>query len=83
MLDDINHAQSIERHEVGAPGPEEPYRYEFGTNESHRAYSYANLRALRLSIDRRVDSLQKLGVDFPYDTTHRPGPGIHMKVHVD
>lgn len=83
LLNDIDHAQSIERHEVGVPRPEEPFHYEYGNNDSHRAYHFANLRALRLDIKRRVDSLRRAGVEFPYDTTHRPGPGVHMKMHVE
>ena len=82
LLNDIDHALRIERHEVGAPRPEEPYRYEFGTDSSHRVYYFANLRALRLSINRRVDSLQKLGVQLPYDTTQQWGPAVHGTMRV-
>lgn len=68
LYSDIMYAQDIEHHESGMPRPDEPIHFEAGTDSSHRAYYFANLRALRFSIKHRMDSLRRAGVELSYDT---------------
>ena len=79
---DINRAQAIERRDSGEHHPEEPIFYEYGTDSHHRAYRFANLRAFRLDIKHRIDSLQVAGRVISYDTMVT-GKGAVGKMIVD
>jgi hypothetical protein len=81
---DISYVQDAERHDpmVGGRTPNEPITYGFGTDSlHHRSYRFANLRALRIDIRRRMDSLRRAGLVLRYDTAVREsGPVGKMKV---
>lgn len=68
LIMDIIHAQEIEQRKPGMPTPEEPFSYEYGTDADHRPQRFANLRAYRLDIKHRMDSLQMAGRVVRYDT---------------
>ncbi|RZJ58136.1 MAG: hypothetical protein EOO55_01650 [Hymenobacter sp.] len=65
---DINYAQAIAHREPNMPAADGPISYEHGTNADHKAYRFANLRAFRLDIKRRMDSLRVAGRVLDYDT---------------
>lgn len=75
LYNDIAQAQAIEQHKPGSPERNEPIAYEFGTDSAHKAYHFANLRALRLNIKQRIDSLRNAGSSITYDTIL--GPATH------
>jgi hypothetical protein len=71
---DIIRAQDIALRESDVPSPDEPIFYEYGTDAHHKAYRFANLRAFRLDIKHRMDSLRVAGKVLSYDTiVTRPG----------
>lgn len=72
---DIAQAQRIEQGALGTKGPEAPIKYEFGTDSLHKTYVFSNLRALRLSIKHRMDSLRAAEAVFSYDTVL--GSSVH------
>lgn len=73
---DIDAAQQIEKHEPGAHQPDEPINRSYGNDSAHTDYNFANLRALRIDIKHRMDSLRKAGVVLSYDTIS-VGPVMH------
>ncbi|GAB3635619.1 hypothetical protein GCM10027422_12090 [Hymenobacter arcticus] len=75
---DIDQAQDIEKNVLGAPKPNETISYVFGTDAAHKSHHFANLRALRLDIKRRIDSFRVAGVKISYDTI--PGTVTHGKL---
>ena len=78
---DIIRAQEIALREPDAPAPDQPVFYEYGTDADHKAYLFANLRAFRLDIKHRMDSLRIAGRVVRYDTiVTRPGTVGKMKV---
>lgn len=82
---DISYAQDVERHDpiVGGRSPDKPITYEFGSDSlHHHSYRFANLRALRIDIKRRLDSLRRAGLVLRYDTTVGES-GPVGKMHVD
>ncbi len=79
---DIIRAQEIALREPDAPAPDQPIHYEYGTDADHKAYRFANLRAFRLDIKHRMDSLRVAGRTLSYDTiVTRPGTVSKMKVN--
>lgn len=79
---DILHAQEIEQREPGMPAPDKPFTYAYGTDADHRPQQFANLRAYRLDIKHRMDSLQVAGRVVRYDTL-ATGEGPVGKMRVD
>lgn len=73
---DIVTAQQIEKHELGAQRPDEPINRSYGTDSAHTDYHFPNLRALRIDIKHRMDSLRAAGVVLSYDTISA-GPVVH------
>ncbi len=81
LIMDIIHAREIEQRKPGMPAPEEPFSYEYGTDADHRPQRFANLRAYRLDIKHRMDSLRVAGRVVRYDTlVTDEGPVGKMKV---
>ena len=72
---DITRAQRIAQGAPGTGGPQAPIKYEFGTDSLHKTYIFSNLRALRLSIKHRIDSLRAAGAVVSYDTVL--GSSVH------
>jgi hypothetical protein len=68
LYSDISHAQDIAQRKPDMPSPNEPITYEYGTDAHHQAYRFANLRAFRLDIKHRMDSLRLAGRVLSYDT---------------
>jgi hypothetical protein len=79
---DIIHAQNIAQRKPNMPAPDEPIFYEYGTDADHKAHRFANLRAFRLDIKRRMDSLRVAGRVLSYDTIVT-GEGSTGKMVVD
>lgn len=82
LNNEIFRAQLIEQHASHQGLPDQPITSAFGTDSLHREYHYANLRAFRLDIKRRIDSLKSAGVVPAYDTTSE-GPVQHGKLRID
>ena len=81
LLMDIMHAREIEQRKPGMPAPEESFTYEYGTDADHRPRRFANLRAYRLDIKHRMDSLRVAGRVVRYDTlVTDQGPVGKMKI---
>ncbi len=81
LIMDIIHAREIEQRKPGMPAPEEPFSYAYGTDADHRPQRFANLRAYRLDIKHRMDSLRVAGRVVRYDTlVTDTGPVGKMKV---
>ena len=76
---DISWAHLIENHEYPWPRPDQPVNFDYGKDSSYRSYHYANLRAFRIDIKRRMDSLQRAGVELSYDTVEM-GPVTHGRL---
>lgn len=78
---DIIHAREIEQRQPDMPAPDKPFTYEYGTDADHRPQQFANLRAYRLDIKHRMDSLRVAGRVVRYDTlVTGEGPVGKMKV---
>ncbi|WP_460582901.1 hypothetical protein [Hymenobacter arcticus] len=77
LYGDIFSAQQIEQKKPGARRSDEPIDYEFSNDSLHRAYHFANLRALRISIKHRVDSLRAAGVKISSHDTIRTMTATH------
>lgn len=79
LYQDIGLAHGIVRQDrmVGIPRPDKPITYEYGNGADslyRQVYRFANLRAFRIDIKHRMDSLRRAGLVLRYDTAVHDTP---------